>query len=124
MWGRFIYREILAPERLVWVNSFSDEHGGLARVPFSDAWPTEMLNAVTFAEAAEQTLVTITTRALNATDEEQKTFDTNQENMTQGWGGTTRRLHVAAFSKGGVVPTRGATSEVARASRPCFSFIC
>ena len=104
MWGRFIYREILAPERLVWVNSFSDEHGGLARVPFSDAWPTEMLNAVTFAEAAEQTLVTITTRALNATDEEQKTFDTNHENMTQGWGGTTRAYTSRLSAKGASCP--------------------
>src|SRR5215216_6709914 len=25
MWARFLYREIAPPERLVWVNSFSDE---------------------------------------------------------------------------------------------------
>ncbi|MFL5006133.1 MAG: SRPBCC domain-containing protein, partial [Microvirga sp.] len=29
MWGRFVYREIAAPERIVLVNSFSDEAGGV-----------------------------------------------------------------------------------------------
>src|SRR5215211_3231804 len=29
MWGRFVYREIVRPERIVFVNSFSDEHGGV-----------------------------------------------------------------------------------------------
>ena len=35
MWGRFVYREIAAPERIVFVNSFSDEKGGLTRHPMS-----------------------------------------------------------------------------------------
>ncbi len=30
-WGRFNYREIVAPERIVWLNSFSNENGGIAR---------------------------------------------------------------------------------------------
>ena len=28
MWGRFVYREVAAPERLVYVSSFSDEAAG------------------------------------------------------------------------------------------------
>ncbi len=28
MWGRFVFREIVAPERIVFINSFSDEKGG------------------------------------------------------------------------------------------------
>jgi Activator of Hsp90 ATPase homolog 1-like protein len=38
MWGRFNYREIIAPERIVWLNSFSNEKCGIARkrmVPLS-----------------------------------------------------------------------------------------
>ena len=34
-WGRFVFREIAAPERLVFVNSFSDANGGVTRAPFS-----------------------------------------------------------------------------------------
>src|SRR5438045_1138700 len=33
MWGKFVYREIAAPERIVLVSSFSDEKGGLTRHP-------------------------------------------------------------------------------------------
>src|SRR5438093_9576996 len=29
MWGKFVYREILRPERLVFVSSFSDEDGNI-----------------------------------------------------------------------------------------------
>jgi uncharacterized protein YndB with AHSA1/START domain len=35
MWGRQVYREITPPERLVFINSFSDEHGGLGRHPMA-----------------------------------------------------------------------------------------
>ena len=29
MWGRFVYREIVPPQRIVWVNAFADERGEL-----------------------------------------------------------------------------------------------
>lgn len=31
MWGRFVYREVKAPERLVFVVAFSDPKGGITR---------------------------------------------------------------------------------------------
>ncbi len=37
MWGRFVYREIVAPDRIVFVNSFSDEKGGLGPNPWMPA---------------------------------------------------------------------------------------
>ena len=33
MWGKFVYREIVPQERLVFINSFSDEKGGITRHP-------------------------------------------------------------------------------------------
>ena len=39
MWGKFTYREIVPPERLVFINAFSDENGGLTRHPLSATWP-------------------------------------------------------------------------------------
>src|SRR2546423_1599106 len=59
MWGRFVYREIVAPERIVLVNSFSDEQGGLTRHPFSPTWPLEMLSTTTFTEQAGKTTMTL-----------------------------------------------------------------
>src|SRR5262245_59904437 len=46
MWGKFVYREILPPERIVLVNSFSDENGGITRHPMSPTWPLEMLSTL------------------------------------------------------------------------------
>ena len=36
MWGKFVYREIVAPERVVLINSFSDEQGGTTHHPMND----------------------------------------------------------------------------------------
>jgi len=92
MWGKFVYREIVAPERIVLVNSFSDEEGGITRHPFSATWPLEMLSTTTLAEEDGKTRMTIQWVALNPTDEERKTFDSSHDGMKQGWGGTFDQL--------------------------------
>src|ERR1022692_443042 len=43
MWGKFVYREIIAPERIVFISSFSDENGNTIRAPFSEVWPMEVM---------------------------------------------------------------------------------
>src|SRR4051794_34555265 len=50
MWARFVFQEIVAPERLVWLNGFSDEQGGLRPNPWVPDAPLETLNTVTLAE--------------------------------------------------------------------------
>lgn len=93
MWGRFIYREIVAPERIVLVNSFSDEKGGLARHPGHISWPLEMLSTFSFEEEkGGKTRFTIRWAPYNATEEECRTFDEGRSSMTQGWGGTLEQL--------------------------------
>jgi len=90
MWGRFVYREILPPEKLVFVNSFSDEKGGITVHPMSPTWPREMLTTVTFeAQGGGKTKVTVQWALFDtATDLERKTFDEGRESMKQGWTGT------------------------------------
>jgi uncharacterized protein YndB with AHSA1/START domain len=93
MWGKFVFREIVPPERMVFVNSFSDEAGGVTRHPMHLSWPLEMLSIITFEELpGGKTKLTIRWSALNATAEEQKTFDTSHDSMRQGWGGTLDQL--------------------------------
>jgi len=92
MWGKFVYREITAPERIVFVNSFSDEDGGLTRHPLSADWPLEMLSTLTFAEQDGWTTVTVRWVPLNATDAERKTFEAGRGSMEQGWSGTMDQL--------------------------------
>lgn len=92
MWGKFIYREIVAPERIVLVNYFSDEAGGITRHPFSTTWPLKMLSTTTLTDEGGKTKLTLQWSALNPTDEERKTFDTSHEGMNQGWSGTFDQL--------------------------------
>jgi uncharacterized protein YndB with AHSA1/START domain len=92
MWGKFVYREIVAPERIVLVNSFSDEKGNLTRHPFSPTWPMEMLTTTTFTEEKGTTTVTVRWIPINATAEERKTFDDLRDGMRQGWTGTFDQL--------------------------------
>jgi uncharacterized protein YndB with AHSA1/START domain len=99
MWGKQVYREISPPERLVLINSFSDEAGGLTRHPLSPSWPLQLLSVFTFEEQASgKTKFTIRWSTHNATAEEQKTFDVGHASMTQGWGGTMEQL--AAYLAG------------------------
>ena len=92
MWGKFAYREIAAPERIVFVNCFSDEDGGLTRHPLSPDWPLEMLSTITFAEQEGRTTVTVRWVPLNATDAERRTFEAGRASMEQGWSGTMDQL--------------------------------
>jgi uncharacterized protein YndB with AHSA1/START domain len=91
MWGKWVFREVVAPERLVFVVSFSDAHKGTCRAPFDPNWPLEMLCEVLFEEHAgigRGTVITLRSSAHQANATEQKTFDEGHGSMQQGWGGT------------------------------------
>jgi uncharacterized protein YndB with AHSA1/START domain len=92
MWGRFVFREIAVPERLVFVNSFSDENGGMTRPPFDRPWPPEILHTVTFAEEFGKTTLTLLATPINATPEEIATFRDGTASLEQGFAGTMDRL--------------------------------
>jgi uncharacterized protein YndB with AHSA1/START domain len=93
MWAKFVYREIVTPERLVWVHTFSDAAGGLTRHPLSPTWPLQLLTTVTFEDAgAGKTKVTLRWSPLDATDEEQKTFDASLDGCHAGWSGSFEQL--------------------------------
>jgi len=93
MWGKFVYREIVKPERLVWINSFSDKEGGTTVHPMSPDWPREMLTKVTFEAQGGKTKVTVQWVPVEASTEiERKTFDAGRDSMKQGWSGTFEKL--------------------------------
>lgn len=89
VWGRFVYREIVAPKRLVFVVSFSDPKGGVTRHPWSENWPLQTMSTVEFEEqGAGKTRVTVRWIPHEASDMERKTFAEGRESMQQGWTGT------------------------------------
>jgi len=92
MWGKWVYREIVAPERLVTVVSFTDEDGNLLRHPASATWPLEVLNTMVLTERDGKTTITIYGTPINATEEERKTFEDGRGSMKQGFTGTLDQL--------------------------------
>ncbi len=93
MWGKFIYREIVPPQKIVFINSFSDEAGGVTRHPMASVMAAG--DAVGFhfrGTTGRQDQVHVRWSPHNATAEEQKTFDAGHDSMTQGWSGTLDQL--------------------------------
>ena len=92
MWGRFLYREIAAPDRIVWLNSFANARCGIARAPFSEACPLEIENVVTFSERAGAARVVLQAGPFGAEDDELAYFDELRPSLEQGYGGTFEQL--------------------------------
>jgi uncharacterized protein YndB with AHSA1/START domain len=92
MWGRFVYREIVANERLVYINSFSDPEGGIGRHPLAPDWPLQLLSTITFAEKDGKTTITIRWIPYEATEKERETFEKGKASMQAGWTGTLDQL--------------------------------
>ncbi len=91
-WGKFVYREITAPEKIVFINSFSDAKENISRHPLSPTWPLEVSNTLTLTEQDGKTTLTLRGSPINATQEEQKTFQSNISNVQQGFKGTLDQL--------------------------------
>ncbi|HEV8108793.1 MAG TPA: SRPBCC domain-containing protein [Burkholderiales bacterium] len=92
-WGKFVYREIVAPTKLVCIVSFSDAQGGVTRHPWSPGWPLYWHSTVEFEEqGTARTKVTVTWLPQEASDAERGTFEEGRDSMNQGWGGTLDQL--------------------------------
>jgi uncharacterized protein YndB with AHSA1/START domain len=92
MWARFIFREIVAPQRLAWLNGFSDEHGGLTPNPWAPTRPLETLNTATLTEEDGKTLLTFTVVPFNASREGVSIFAAGINGMKAGIGGAFELL--------------------------------
>ena len=92
VWGRWNFREITPPERMVLVQTFSDETGAARRNPWDATWPLQTLSTSTFEEVEGGTLVTIRWQPYEAAEAERRTFEAGFESMTGGWGGTMDRF--------------------------------
>lgn len=97
MWGTFVYREIVPPERIVFVSAFADEAGNPTRSPFSPTWPLHILNLLTLTEDEGKTTLTLRATPYNATAEERETFVAARDSLWRGYAGTMDTL--ATFLK-------------------------
>ena len=84
MYGRFLYRDIVAPERLAFVLSFADENANIVRAPFSTTWPLELLCENLFGDEGGKTRVTMASAPLDASDEERQSFEQGRAGLKAG----------------------------------------
>jgi uncharacterized protein YndB with AHSA1/START domain len=92
MWGRFIFREIVPPERIVFVSAFADEHGNAIPSPFLPDWPLEVLNTLLFSEQDGKATLTMRGSPLNASDVQRKAFGSAHASLRGGFKGTFDQL--------------------------------
>lgn len=92
MWGKFVFREVAPPERLVWLHSFSDAQGNITRHPLSADWPLIMLTSLTLEEVGSKTKLTLTMMPHEATAAECRTFAEGMAGMNIGWSGSFEQL--------------------------------
>ena len=92
MWGKWVYQEIVAPEKLVTVVSFTDPDGTPVRHPMAATWPLEVLGTMTLAAQGNKTLLTSRSVPINASQAEHDSFKAGFSSMTQGFNGTWDQL--------------------------------
>jgi uncharacterized protein YndB with AHSA1/START domain len=92
IWGKFTYRAVTPQHQLVFVSAFSDAQGGLARNPWLDTWPLEVLNTLTLTEGGGKTRLALRGRPINATAEELASFAAGVDGMQKGFAGTFEQL--------------------------------
>lgn len=92
MWGKLVYEEVVAPERLVFINSFSDKDGRLTRHPMSATWPLEIHNTLILTEQEGKTTLTLSGGPVNATEAERQTYEAGRNGLQQGMAGSFAQL--------------------------------
>ncbi|MES2654268.1 MAG: SRPBCC domain-containing protein [Bacteroidota bacterium] len=92
MWGVFNYQNISRPDSLAFVSSFSDESGNICNSPFPIDFPLEIFNQLTLEENNGITTITLSGHPVNATPEQEATYNSMFENMSQGFAGTFNQL--------------------------------
>ncbi len=92
MWGKWVFREINAPDSLAYVVSFCNEAGQPVRHPMAPLWPLEVLAIQTLVEKDGKTTLDSHSFPINATPEERAIFKAGHSSMQMGFGGTFMQL--------------------------------
>lgn len=91
-WGLFTYMSIDEPEKLVFLNSYSNITGAVTRNPTMETWPLEIFNIIQFTEAGSKTIFSMKSRPYNATAAEHLTYLDNRQNIKTGSAVTFEQL--------------------------------
>lgn len=95
MWAKWVFKEIEAPSKLKFINSFSNKAGETVKapeVPFGPDWPEEMIVDLEFFTENGKTRIDLVSFPHDASEASKKVFADNIGNMEQGFGGTFDQL--------------------------------
>jgi uncharacterized protein YndB with AHSA1/START domain len=86
MYGIQVFREIVPLRKVVLVQSFADKDGNIAPHPMAPTWPREMLSINDYEDLGDGTTrLSITWQPVNASANEEATFDGARAGMQGGW---------------------------------------
>jgi len=87
MWLFTKYEEVSAPEKLVFLQYFSNESGDILPMPHLPNWPKDMLATLHFESLSEnKTKLTFYWEPRNPTEEELAAFEASRADHHKGWG--------------------------------------
>ena len=92
-YGIFRYVAIEEPNKIQWINSFSNEAGEIIQAPFPGlVFPKEVMNILTLTEENGITTLHLTGYPVNASEEEENTYYSMFAGMNMGFTGTLNQL--------------------------------
>ena len=99
--GRFIYREIVEPEKLEVIEAFCDEEANIVPHPFVPGYPIQAVQSFTFNENDGKTTITTRVTPYEASEAEVNTFVACFDKIPKGWNGTYDKFeeYLAALTK-------------------------
>lgn len=92
MWGLFVYKNIIRPDLIEFVNSFSDASGNITKPPFDIDFPQEVFNKLTFTEDRGTTTIRLEAYPINATKQQEAVYYSITQSMEEGFSGTFDQL--------------------------------
>jgi uncharacterized protein YndB with AHSA1/START domain len=92
MWRKFAYQEVVEPEKVAYIQSFSDEQGTTVRAPFNASWPLEIMNIITLEDDGGKTVLKLSGNPVNASAEEQENYKHMAPMLRQDLEGTFDKL--------------------------------
>ncbi len=94
MWLYTKYKEVVSPEKLVFLQYFSNENGDIVPLQHIPNWPRDMLATLFFEELPEdKTKLTFLWEPRNPTPEELQAFEATRSEHANGWGAGMDQLH-------------------------------
>jgi uncharacterized protein YndB with AHSA1/START domain len=91
-WGKWVVLELVPPGRLVYLESFCDEHGTSVHQPGNPQWPLQLRTTVLLTEHAGTTTVDLAWTPVEAKPGELAAFHAAFGGMSKGWGHSFDRL--------------------------------